>query len=51
MDENRYYCLRNIRIRLEHFFQHAELHFSINDWGGLTVTIRFEQKLTVQNSD
>lgn len=51
MDENRYYCLRNIRIRLEHFFQHAELHFSINDWGGLTVTIRFEQKLTVQDPD
>lgn len=48
--DDRYYCLRNIRIRLENFFQHASIDFETNEDGGLTVILRFEPVATYTES-
>lgn len=43
IDEDKYYCIRNVWLRLESFFENPSMTFETNRLGGITVIIKINK--------
>ena len=50
-EDDRYYCIRNVWMRLSSFFSRASMKFSTGPLGGLSVELRFEKVFEYREPD